>query len=280
LINKKSLLKKQFALGRFDFFEYATPPKSMSATCQMEQWQINGRNVFSLAPKNKTADIHILYLHGGAYVQGFVRLHWQFLSSLVSHLHCSIIAPDYPLAPNNTYKESFAMVDVLYKELISTIHSKQLILMGESAGGGFALALAQKMSYEGIEQPSQILLLSPWLDISLSNPDIKYIEPRDPFLGIEGLKLAGEAYAGGTSLDHYLLSPIYGPLQGLGKISLFIGTKEILLADARKLKALAASQGIEINYYEYEDMVHVWMFLNLPESKKARQQIMELIKDT
>ena len=149
--------------------------------------------------------------------------------------------------------------------------------MGDSAGGGFALALAQKMLTEGVVQPSQIILLSPWLDISLSNPLIEQLDMLDPFLGIEGLKLAAQAYAGDTSLNHYQLSPIHGPLDGLGQISLFIGTKEILLADTRKLKDLMHRKNIPLNYFEYEDMVHVWMFLNLPESKKARQQIIDLL---
>lgn len=170
------------------------------------------------------------------------------------------------------------MVIPLYQDLLLKTRPEDLILMGDSAGGGFALALAQKMSDEQVSQPKHIILLSPWLDISLTNPAIKEIEPSDSFLGVEGLQLAGKAFAGGTNPDYYLLSPINGTLEGLGKISLFIGSKEILAADARKLKALAESKGIGINYFEYEDMLHVWMLLNFPESKKARQQIFDLIR--
>ncbi|MDQ3290044.1 MAG: alpha/beta hydrolase [Bacteroidota bacterium] len=246
----------------------------------MEKSQINGRNVFTLTPKHGASGKHILYIHGGAYVQNFKRPHWDFITLLIKNLNCSVTAPDYPLAPVNTYTDAFAMLTPLYQELISRVKPENLILMGDSAGGGLTLSLAQKMKNEQVDQPSQIILLSPWLDISLTNPDIIQIDPLDYFLDVKSLQRAGRAYAGNLSLDNYLVSPINGPLEGLGKISLFIGSKDILLADARKFKKLAESKGIEINYFEYPDMIHVWMLLNFPESKKAKKQIIELINQS
>lgn len=279
MINKKKFLSQRFASGRFRLFNRSKPSWVIKRTCHIRKFQINGRNVFELSPKNKKGSgRHILYLHGGAYVSSFLSFHWKFLSGLVKKTGCTITAPDYPLAPEYTYKESFSMTEALYRQLVSTVHPADLILMGDSSGGGFALALAQKMKNELVAQPAQIILLSPWLDITLSNPHIKDIQGFEPFLGIEGLRRAGKLYAGDTPPEHYLLSPINGPLDELGKITVFIGTKDILLADARKLRSLAMSMETEINYYEYEDMAHVWMFLNFPESKKAQQQIINLVQ--
>jgi epsilon-lactone hydrolase len=278
MVNKKNFLKGQFIIGKLDFFNCSEPPSEIAATCHIDKYQLNGHNVFTLKPRIGGCDKHILYLHGGAYVASFVKQHWRFLRYLVDTLKCTITAPDYPLAPTYTYKEAFAMLVPLYKELISKIDPYHFILMGDSAGGGFALALAQKMKEEHVKQPEHIILLSPWLDISLTNPEIKSIDPFDPFLGLEGLQRAGKAYAGSTRLDHYLLSPLYGSIEGLGRISLFIGSKEILVADARKLKIMAQSKDVHFEYFEYEDMVHVWMLLNLPESKKARLQIVDIIQ--
>jgi acetyl esterase/lipase len=190
---------------------------------------------------------------------------------------CTITAPDYPLAPTYTYVDAFDMVVKLYKQMMQTNEAENMILMGDSAGGGFALALAQRLRDEHLPQPGQIILLSPWLDITLTNESIKSIDRKDPFLGIEGLLEAGKQYAGLTSPDHYLLSPVYGSLKGLGNIFVFAGSNEILVADTRKLKSLAAKQQVEIIYYEYPDMFHAWMLLNLPESKKAKQQLAVLI---
>ncbi len=279
LINKKSFLSKQLASGKFDSYNCPEPPSGILPASYIHKFQINNRNVFKLNPKNRTSNNkHILYLHGGAYVQGFNRFHWEFLAELVTRTNCAIIAPDYPLAPACTYNESFDMVSDLYRLIRSTIGRDELILMGDSSGGGFALALAQKMRNENVSQPTQIILLSPWLDITLTNPDINDIDHNDPFLGKDSLQQAGKLYAGTTNPDYYLLSPINGSLEGLGKLSIFVGSNEILVADARKLRSLAEAQGIHLNYYEYAEMVHAWMFLNFSESKKAKKQIIDLIK--
>ncbi len=76
-----------------------------------------------------------------------------------------------------------------------------------------------------------------------------------------------------------MLSPVNGTFEGLGKINLFIGTRDILVADARKLKLSFDEKGIDMHYYEYKDMIHVWMLLNFPESKMAQREIIRLIKE-
>lgn len=112
----------------------------------------------------------------------------------------------------------------------------------------------------------------------MSNPDIAEIERKDKLLGIKGLKMAGELYAAGTHPTDYRLSPVYGDFSGLGKISLFIGTHDLFLADSRKLKQKMEEQHIGINYFEYPKMFHVWMaFTNLKESHHAITQIATLV---
>jgi len=276
LLNKKKYLQLQFAVGRFDFYNSKEPPKETLQVCNIDRRLWNGRNVFTLMPKTRPSGKHIFYLHGGAYVQNFVKQHWKFLSMLVKETHCTITAPDYPLAPTHTYRDAFDMIMALYRNVIDQAGSANTILMGDSAGGGLALAVAQEMKRNDIAQPGKIILLSPWLDIALTNPAIEEIDALDPFLDTAGLKKAGKAYAGNDGSDS-LLSPVNGPLEGLGWISIFIGTNDILVADTRKLHALAKQKGISINYREYEDMVHVWMLLNFPESRAAKREIIELV---
>lgn len=267
----------QFAFGKFDFYQRPEPPKEAGKICKIEKKQVDGRNVFTLSPKAGRSDKHILYLHGGAYVQNFVSQHWKFLTLLVEQTHCTITAPDYPLAPKHTYLDAFKMVIPVYKEMISNLKST-IILMGDSAGGGFALALAQKMSLEKIAQPTQIILLSPWLDLTLQNPEIKNIDLRDPFLGITGLLKVARIYAGNSRTDNFMLSPINGPLDQLGDISIFIGSNDIFAADTRKFNSLVRAKGIKINYREYQGMVHVWMLLSFRESRQAQKEIIDLIR--
>jgi acetyl esterase/lipase len=278
LIKKKKFLELQFAFGKFDFYDSKQPPKEINKICNVEKRQVHGHNVFTLTPKTKRSDVHILYLHGGAYVQNFVKQHWKFLAMLVEHTHCTIIAPDYPLAPKYTYVDAFEMVTPLYKEIMLRSEGNT-ILMGDSAGGGFALALAQRIKSEKMAQPEKIILLSPWLDATLSNPEIKKISPLDPFLSVVGLRKAGQCYAGNSDLENCMISPINGSLDQLGPISIFIGSKDIFVADTRRLNRIACKKGLSVNYREYPDMVHVWMLLNFPESKVARQEIISLIME-
>lgn len=253
------------------------PPKRMRTSFHIETSQSYGRNVYTLRSKKGSSSRCIFYLHGGAYVYGFTKFHWGLIAKLIAASGCSVIAPDYPLAPSYTYLDSFKMVEPIYKGLVAKVGGENVILMGDSAGGGFALALAQKMKAEGVEGAKQIILLSPWLDITLENEAIAALESKDPILGVSSLKRAGRLYAGNASLSDYLLSPINGELEGLGAISIFTGTRDILLADARKFKGIADKQGISIKYFEYEDMLHDWVLFNLPESKMAIEQIAGLI---
>ena len=277
MINKKTLLERRFNYKKPDIFYKSEPTRKIYSSFHVDKYQIKGHSVYTLYPRERKSNKHILYLHGGAYVEGFLKPHWDFLHILIKNTGCTITTPDYPLAPENTYKQTFSMVSGIYRELAGKVDQKNFILMGDSSGGGMALALAQLMKNNNVAQPDQIIMLSPWLDISLKNPEIKDIDPSDYFLGVDGLKLAGKAYAGDEDPDCYLLSPVNGTLEGLGRMSLFTGSNEILVADARKLRALAEEKGIVMNYYEYPGMFHAWMLLNLPESKKARKQIISLI---
>ena len=279
LINKKKFLEMQFAFGKFNFNNSKEPPAETYSFCNIRRRQLKGRNVFTLTPKGAQSTTHILYLHGGAYVQGFVKQHWKFLSFLVRFTRCTITAPDYPLAPRSNCLDAFDMLMPLYKDVISESGSRNTILMGDSAGGGLALALAQKVLLEGMDQPRKMILLSPWLDITLQNPEIKEVDRHDPFLSVSGLRKAGLAYAGKADPNDFMLSPVNGPLEGLSPISVFMGSREILAPDARKLVKMANDKGVSVQYREYMDMVHVWMLLNFRESKEAKKEIIGLIME-
>ncbi len=284
-LHVKNSFEKIFSRRDFGKGDLKEPPKNLYNSVTIDRIEEKNGTTFILKPKDKQNEVNkvemsskqILYLHGGGYIHGFNLLHWQFLKTLAVDLNCTIIAPEYPLAPEFTFHDSFEMVIPLYKKLIDEAGSDNLILMGDSSGGGFALALAQKMDQEKYSMAQQLILISPWLDITLKNKDIAPLDSQDPILGIKGLRKAGKAYAGESDPENYLLSPINGNCEGLGKISIFIGTKDILVADTRKFKKMMDEKGIKINYFEYDDMLHVWPLFNLPESKLALKQIKYLI---
>ncbi len=152
--------------------------------------------------------------------------------------------------------------------------------MGDSAGGGLALAFVMKQQNESAALPAQIILLSPWLDVTMTNPEIEVIQKNDVTLKADQLILAGKAWASKKETNNYMVSPIYGSLEGLPKISVFIGTHDILAADCRKLKVMMEKKGIPMNYFEYPEMFHDWvMLVSLKESEIALSQICNLIRE-
>lgn len=258
----------------------ASIPRSLSKKYNVSIQEVAGRKVWTIKPKNYTGNKTVIYLHGGAYILNISSIHWQFIGALLEQSPAIFVVPDYPLAPQHTCTEVFAFMHTLYQQLLpGSDNGKQLLLMGDSAGGGLALAFAQYLGEHGLPQATQLILLSPWLDAGMTNPDLKLVEKSDKILGIKGLRLCGKAYAGTLPLDDYKLSPLFGELGGLGKISIFIGTHDLFIADCRKLKTLLGEQEIAYHYYEYPKLFHAFMVgVYLKEAQHAIRQIGELIR--
>ncbi len=140
------------------------------------------------------------------------------------------------------------------------------------------LVLAQEPRAAKRPQPANLVLLSPWLDITMRDPAIATIDRRDPYLSSPGLMEAGRLYAGSLDPCGPRLSPLFGELAGLGRISLFTGTRDVLYSDARRLRAEAARCGIDIDYIEYEDMFHGWMLQAIPEARQATRQLIDILQ--
>jgi len=256
---------------------YSEPSKRLRRKHLITSRTIDGHLVWTIAPKQNLSEKHIIYLHGGAYVNSFAPQHWDFMSKLVDRLSCTITAPNYPHAPEHNVNDVFALMLPLYNELAVNAGSANITIMGDSSGGGISLALAQRLREDGCDQPGHVVLLSPWLDATLSNPEIAEFDKIDPFLGVAGLKYGGEVYARDVDPKSYLVSPLYGSLKDLAPVTLFIGTRDILYPDCRKLRDQASAEGVRLDYREYDQMVHNWMLGPMPEAKHAIAEIVETI---
>jgi acetyl esterase/lipase len=256
------------------------PPRKIKEKFDITKEEINGYCFYVMKPLNPMGQKHILYLHGGGYVYEIMSPHWEFLGRLSEALQCTITVPIYPLAPKHQCREVFDMILPIYQQIISDVKPEDVVVMGDSAGGGMSLSLAQLLKEKELPQPGNIILISPALDMTFSNPEIHEVEKLDPISAVPALIDIIKWYGGEMDSKHYLISPLYGNFEGLGKISLFIGTHDILYPDARKFKMLVEQKGIGINYYEYPSMIHVWPLFFFPESKKATEEIIEIIKSS
>ena len=171
------------------------PQKETAYNIETEEFM--GRNIFIITPKNREkTDTRILYFHGGSYVAEATKQHWEFIGNIVNDTGATVILPDYPLTPKYTYKDVFKMVVPLYKEIIEEVDTNNLVIMGDSAGGGLGLALEERIGKEDLPKPRKTILISPWLDVRLKNPKIEEVQKNDKQLNKETLKLAGLAGVG------------------------------------------------------------------------------------
>lgn len=148
----------------------------------------------------------MLYLRGGAYVHELTGDHWRLIRGLVKRSGAAIHVLSYPLAPSKTCANAFPPVRELARELIGT-SSTSVTFMGDSAGGGFALALAQAMRDAGEHLPDRIVLLSPWLDVEANHPAQASLAHKGRVLAAPGLQWAGRQWAGTLSTRPPLRQP-------------------------------------------------------------------------
>ena len=264
----------------------ARVPGYMKDEYNISEEEVENRPVYTITPKNGvTNDLVIMYVHGGSYVGDLEKEHWKTCSDIINQLGCTIIVPDYPLTPKYNYKDTINMMEVLYKKIIENIEPTKFVVMGDSAGGGLSLALLEKVGEENIQMPNQTILISPWLDVRMNNPEIEEVEPNDPELNKSALKIAGENYAGKDGIDSYLVNPIDGPLDKLKNVSIFTGTNDILNPDIKILQERAKEVGTEINVYETEGATHVWLLYKYKDEKndplvqEPYKQMIELLKN-
>jgi epsilon-lactone hydrolase len=263
----------------------ARPSAAMRRRFDISSRMHNGREVYTVAPRSRRQDgpnraaCNVMYLHGGAYVEGIFRWHWFFIAQMVEQLGMTFTVPLYPLAPEHDCATASAFVLDVYRELLGRHEPSQLVVMGDSAGGGLATSLTMQANSAGLARPAALVLLSPWLDVTMSDPTQEEIEKVDPLLSRPGPKAAGRWYAGAMSTADPRVSPLFGDLAGLPPTLMFCGTYDILVADARRLAARASAEGAEVEYHEEAGLMHVYPLLFFPESDKARERIAQFVGD-
>lgn len=248
--------------------------------CTIEKKLIKNVNITILTPRKKTSDGILMFMHGGAYVSGPAMPHWIFLAKLCSDTGKTAVLIDYRKAPEFSYPCSMDDVLSVYEYLQEKNDSHKIIFLGDSAGGGLALAAVFKLREEKKPMPQKLVLLSPWLDITMTNPEISEIEKKDYVLAREGLIQAGRIYAGNLDASHYLLSPINGDPAGIPPVLLFVGTDDILAADCRKFRKIAEKARVPLQYEEWDKMFHDWMLLTpfFREANEAGKKIVRFIE--
>ena len=231
---------------------------------------------FIINDNNEASNI-IIYLHGGAYISNPTVHHKHYVKKLAVNTNSIVVFPIYPKTPIHNYKETFSIIDKLYKDIIN--NSKlNVILMGDSSGGGLALVLLEKLAKYNEIQPSKTILFSPWLDISLSSDGIESYEKVDPMLAIKPIRYVGEFYYKGTNEKDYKVSPLFGEISKIKNLTIFVGTREILYPETIRFKDRCEKEKVDLNLIIHKGMNHCYPLYPIKEAKTTNNMIYNIIK--
>ncbi len=246
------------------------PPQALGRRVDISLTTVAGWQVYTVSRRTGETNRRGLYLHGGSYVYEIQPQHWRLIADLVETTGVRMTVPLFPLAPIETAATIVPAAADLAACLIAEAGAENVSILGDSAGGGMALAVAMILRDRGLPPVLATVLISPWLDISGTDPQLAVIAPHDPWLAVPGSHAAGAVYRGGLAEGDPLVSPINGNLGGLGPITMFSGTRDILNADAHRLVVMAEIAGLRMEYYEMPEMLHVYPLLPIPEARVAR----------
>lgn len=253
----------------------STPP----AGCRFEHATLGGIPVTRTRCQNTDPARAILYLHGGAYIIGSPDTYRGVTGHLCISSGATVYAPDYRLAPENPFPAGLEDAKAAYLALLEEgIRPEQIALVGDSAGGGLALALALQLRDEGIGVPGAIAVFSPWTDLTHG----KLYEPLvEPMLQKRWIDKAASLYCAGESRKNPLISPVYGDFTGLPPLLIQVGSEEILLNDAHRLAEVARKAGNEVHLDIYNSLWHVFQIHagQLDRATEAMEEAGEFIRN-
>jgi acetyl esterase/lipase len=222
-----------------------------------------------------------LLLHGGGYNAGSYKTHRKLAANLSRAAHARVLTPNYRLAPEHPFPAAVKDALKAYGWLLEQGYAEeQIIVGGDSAGGGLTLSMLLALREAGAKMPRCAVVLSPWTDLSCSSPTYTRHRSLDPIIDKEGLSEAGLWYAGERSPRDPMASPLFADLAGLPPLLVHAGGDETMLDDSRIFAERARAAGVDVSFRIYEGMWHVHHSgaPDVPESVAAINDIAAFIR--
>lgn len=239
--------------------------------------ELDGFAAHVLTPRNVEPERTLYYLHGGGYTSGIDAFHVRYATRLAGELRARVVMPDYPLAPEHTWRDSH---DALVAHAARWADEPGgIVLAGDSAGGGLALAIAVSMRDRGHTPATHLVLHAPWVDLTTSTPETTEFAERDTWLFLGKLHAYAGWWAGAPDeLGRPEVSPGLADLAGLPPALMLYGTRDLLAPGCRLLATRAADAGWDLTWVEEPDLIHVYGLLPLlPEARRAFRQVVEFL---
>jgi acetyl esterase/lipase len=254
----------------YDAFAENDPMPEIATAADIE---LNGVSSLGVLPKGSNGDHVVLWCHGGGFAMGSSRSHKGLASQVAAVAKTATVIPDYRLAPE--HKHPAALQDCLsvYHSVVKEgVNPKHLILAGDSAGGGLAVAAALKLKEQGAQLPAGLMLLSPWVDLANRGWSHGAKANRDPFLTSSGLLASAKRYLGEGSAN---LSILDADLRGLPPAYIQTGEAEILMSDSTALAERLGAAGVPVTLEIWPEMFHIFQarYAMLAQARQAIQRL-------
>ncbi|CAB3709147.1 Acetyl esterase [Paraburkholderia sediminicola] len=214
----------------------------------------------------------VLYCHGGGYYFCSPRTHRSLVFGLATRANAPIFSLDYQLAPERRFPAALDDATAAYRQLVADgTPSGSIVVAGDSAGGGLALATVVALRDAGDPLPAGCLLFSPWTDLAAAGATIRTNDGLDPMFSGPAIARAAQVYLGDTPATHPYASPVYAGLHGLPPLFIMAGSTEVLLDDSQRVADKARAAGVDCELEVWKKMPHVWPLFTpfIPEGGRA-----------
>ncbi|WP_327352909.1 alpha/beta hydrolase [Streptomyces sp. NBC_01304] len=218
----------------------------------------------------------VLQLHGGGYHIGSTAVQRDLTARIARAAKAKVYGIDYPLAPEHPYPAAVLAARKAYEWLLGQGYApERIVLTGDSAGGGLALATLVGLRDLGLPLPGAAVVMSPWVDLTNSGESVEGRADRDPVISVPGIRQWAASYLAGADPRDPLASPLYADLTGLPPLLIQVGTEEVLFDDSTRLYVKAAREGVDATLEVAEGMPHVWQIFAdfLPEAAAAIENL-------
>ena len=250
------------------------PPWFIGSGLSVNRSQSTDMFAWNFQPRLPSAKT-VIAIHGGGYVDDPSVFHWLTYAAMAATTKAVVVVPMYDLVPQGgTALSEVPQIADFLAEYVSRFGPENVSVFGDSAGGGLALAATQELVKRGETTPGRMVLISPWLDITLSDPAIQLIQ--DPIASpvVTDLQVAGQRWIQGLQNTDPWGSPLYGLLQGLPPTTVFSGSLDVMAPDVLRLRQLAMQTDAEIDFRLRGEQFHAWPISSpLPDAVAAMREI-------
>lgn len=222
----------------------------------------------------------VLYFHGGGYFSCGLDTHRPVVAAISLRAQARVLSVDYRLAPEHPCPAAVEDALAWYRDVLSDTPAAQIVLAGDSAGGGLVVACLQAALQQGLPMPAGAVLFSPWVDLASTGESVQAQARTDVMFNPENLVDAAQLYLAGRSATDPVASPLYGDMVGLPPLLIFASQSEILLSDSTRLHDKARAAGVTSQLVLQPNMPHVWpIMVMLPEAKASLRQVAAFMRE-